>query len=106
MHELSIAQSLLAAALEQANKRHATRIAAIYFTYSDDLDISHLEWTLRMVSQGTKAEGAQLCARVDGCGGGGAALEGLDVDVVKGPLVPHLSEPGDYTRGGPALRQG
>ena len=97
MHELSIAQSLLTEALEQADKRHATRIAAIYFTYGDDLDLSHLEWSLQMVSQGTKAEGAQLYARVDGCGGGVAALEGLDVDAVNGPLVPHLGEPGDYT---------
>ncbi|MBI4294772.1 MAG: hypothetical protein HY669_01230 [Chloroflexi bacterium] len=40
-----------------------------------------------MASQGTIAEVAQLCAGVDGYGGGGDMLEGLGVEVDDSPLV-------------------
>lgn len=106
MLRVLIAQDLMEEMLPEATERHAECLAAIYLACSYDLDVTHLGPSSQMVSQGTMAEVAQLCARVDGCSGCGAMLGGLDIEADNSPLVIQYGEPGDYCRGGPALCRG
>ncbi|MFH0913948.1 MAG: hydrogenase maturation nickel metallochaperone HypA [Chloroflexota bacterium] len=87
MHELSLAQSLLARVLEEARKQDSGRVKAIYARIgegSHPMEADSLRDCLEMVSQGTIAEGAELKLEIlpstlkcQGCGFTFSAREGV-----------------------------
>ena len=62
MHELSIAQSILQAALTEAEKHNGKRIKAIGVKVGDDafMEADSLQFCLEAETKGTIAEGARI----------------------------------------------